>query len=74
MATLQELNDQVDALQVALDEEQEQVAAAIADLEAVIADLEAQVAEGGSPEERQAVLDKLVAVKTDLEGTIPDVV
>lgn len=74
MATLQELSDQVDVLQNSLDVEQEQIAQAIANLESVIADLQAQVADGGSPADRQAVLDKLVALKTDLEGTIPDVV
>ncbi len=70
MATLEELNVKVDELQVTLDTEQEQIAQALADLNGVIADLQAQVAEGGSPEERQAVLDKLEAIKADLEGTI----
>lgn len=71
MPTLQELSDKVDELQTALDAEQEQIQAAINGLNETITALQAQVAEGGTTEERQAVLDKLNAIKTDLEGTIP---
>lgn len=72
MATIQELTAQVDDLQVALDAEQQQIADAIAALNQSIADLTALVAEGGTAAERQALADKLTAIKTDLEGTIPD--
>lgn len=72
MANIQELAQKVDALQVALDVEQEQIAAAIEALNQAIADLQAMVAEGGTPEERQALADKLDAIKADLESTIPD--
>lgn len=44
--------------------------ATIETLNATIAQLQALVAEGGTPEERQAVLDQLTAAKTDLEGTV----
>lgn len=70
MPTLAELNAKVDELQISLDNEQLEIQAAIDNLNVVITDLEAQVAEGGTAEERQAIFDKLVAIKTDLEGTI----
>lgn len=78
MPTLQELETKADELQTALDAEQQQVAdliaqkdAAIAGLNETIANLEQQVADGGTPEQRQAVLDKLNAIKADLEATVP---
>ena len=77
MPTLQELSDKVDELQVALDAEQQQVAdllaakdATIATLNSTIADLQALVAAGGTEAERQAILDKLTTLKTDLESTV----
>lgn len=70
MATIAELTAQVDDLQVALDNEQAQIAEAIAGLNASIEELTALVAEGGTAEERQALADKLTAIKEDLEGTI----
>lgn len=44
--------------------------AAIVTLNETIAALEAQLADGGTPEERQATLDKLNAALTDLQSTI----
>lgn len=70
MPTLAELNAKVDELQTALDAEQQQIADAIAALNTTIADLEALVAAGGTEAERQAILDKLSTIKTDLEGTV----
>ena len=70
MADITQLTEKVDALQVALDAEQEQIAAAIAALNQTIVDLQALVADGGTPEQRQALADKLDAIKTDLEGTV----
>lgn len=72
MPTLAELNDKVDELQTALDAEQEQVQSAISTLEQTVADLQAQQSDGGTPEERQAILDKVNSVITDLKGTIAD--
>lgn len=72
MATLKELNEKVDQLQTALDAEQQQIADALAKLQATVDDLTTQLADGGTAEERQAVLDKLNAVITDLQATIPD--
>jgi hypothetical protein len=77
MPTLLEIQTLADELQVALDAEQEQVAALLAQKEAAnialqetIVGLEALVAEGGTAAERQALLDKLVATKADLEATV----
>jgi uncharacterized protein YoxC len=70
MPTLEELSQKVDELQVALDAEQEAIQNAINALNETITTLEAQVAEGGTAEERQAVLDKINTIKTDLEATV----
>lgn len=70
MPTLQELSDKVDELQTALDAEQQQVADAIAALNTTISDLQALVSAGGTEADRQAILDKLNTIKTDLEGTV----
>ncbi len=75
--TLPEIQALADQLQVSLDAEQAQVAdllaqkdATITTLNETIATLTSQVAEGGTAEERQAVVDKLNALKTDLESTV----
>lgn len=70
MATIQELSAKVDELQTALDTEQQQIADAIAALQATVTDLQGQLTAGGTEAERQAVLDKLNSVITDLQGTI----
>lgn len=72
MASIKELTAQVDELQTALDEEQEQIKKAIGDLQAIVDQLNANIGDGGTVEERQALSDKIAAVKTDLQGTIPD--
>lgn len=72
MANIQELRAQVAQLQADLDAEQAQVAAALEALNQAITDLQAMVAEGGTPEERQALADQLTAISEDLKGTIPD--
>lgn len=74
MASITELNAKVDTLQTALDEEQQQIAQAIADLQQTVTNLEALIVSGGTEAERQALSDKLDAIVTDLKGTIPDVV
>lgn len=73
MANITELSAKVTELEAALDAEQAQIAAAIAALEQAVEDLNVLVAEGGSPAERQALADRIEAIKTDLEGTIADV-
>ena len=77
MPTLQELSAKVDELQIALDIEQQQIAdllaqnqATITTLNETITTLQGQLADGGTSAERQAVLDKLNALKTDLEATV----
>jgi hypothetical protein len=74
-----ELSAKVDELQVALDEEQQQVADLLAEknstietLNGVIVDLEGQIADGGTAEQRQALLDKMNALLSDLKGTVAD--
>lgn len=75
--TAAELNAKVDELQTSLDTEQQQVKdlldaknATIETLNTTIAELQALVAEGGTAEERQAILDKLNSLKDDLEATV----
>lgn len=70
MATLQELSAKVDELQTALDEEQEQIKTAIDTLTATVDQLRADLAGGGTEAERQAVIDKIDGVITDLKGTV----
>ena len=70
MATIAQLTQKVDDLQAALDAEQQEILAAIAELETAVAELQALVADGGTQEQRQALADKLDAVKADLESTV----
>jgi hypothetical protein len=70
MPTLQEVSAKVDELQTALDDEQVQIKNAIDALTSANADLQAQVASGGTDADRQAVVDKINAVISDLQGTI----
>ncbi len=72
MATIAQLTEKVDNLQVALDAEQEQIREAIENLNAAIASLEAMLADGGTPEQRQELADKLDTIKSDLESTVSD--
>ena len=72
MASIQELSAKVDELQVSLDNEQAAIAEAIDGLNQTIVDLQEQLAAGATPEAIQAVIDKVVAVKADLEGTVGD--
>lgn len=67
-----ELNAKVDALQVALDNEQQQIALALAGLNQLVVELQALVADGGTEAERQALADKLDVITADLAATIPD--
>lgn len=70
MATLAEIKAKADELQVALDAEQVEIAAAIAALNVVIADLQALLVAGGTEAERQVILDQLNTIKADLEATV----
>lgn len=79
MPTLAEIQAVADSLQTSLDVEQQQVATLLAEkdntittLNQTIADLEAAQGDGGTAEERQAVIDKLTALKTDLEATVAE--
>lgn len=77
MPTIEELSAKVDEVQTSLDAEQQQVADLLAEknstietLNGVVADLQQQLTDGGTTEQRQAVLDKLNALKADLEATV----
>jgi uncharacterized protein (DUF342 family) len=84
MPKLEEIQKLADDLQIVLDKEQQQVKNlleqkeatnetlrnTVATLEDTIVSLQAQLADGGTPEQRQAVFDKLSALKTDLENTV----
>lgn len=72
MATLTQLTEKVEALQTALDTEQQEIQDAIAALNTTIQELRDQIAnnDGGTVEQRQALADKLDSIKTDLEGTV----
>lgn len=72
MATLAELSAKVDELQTKIDAEQQQVQNALTTLNQTVADLQALIVDGGTAEERQAILDKLNSAIADLETTIPD--
>jgi len=74
--TIGELQIQVEELQVSLDEKQAALEAAnaqkaqtILDLTAALDLANANAVEGGTVEERQALSDKLAAIKADLEST-----
>jgi len=76
--SIKDLSLQVDDLQVALDAEQEQVRllnekqdAANAALQVIIDELRAEQGDGGTVEDRQALADKIAAVKADLITTAP---
>lgn len=78
-AEVGQLRTQVDNFQAAIDTEQHQVTDAINALNASIQQLQQQITDGGTAEERQAVLDQLVGIKDsltsaqeDLSSTIPD--
>lgn len=84
MPTNAEIKALADSLQVSLDAEQQQVKDLLAEKDATnealqanivtlnetITTLTAQVADGGTAEERQAIIDTLTALKTDLEETV----
>ena len=72
MSTITDLSEKVDELQIKLDAEQEQIAEALAALRETVEAQNAIIADGGTAEQRQAVMDKLNTVIGDLEGTIPD--
>lgn len=72
MANAQQLAEKVDALQTAIDTEQEQIQAALATLQNTIESLKAEILEGGTAAERQAIADKLDAAIADVSSTIAD--
>lgn len=69
MASITELSAKVDALQAALDAEQQQIKDAIDALTNAVAELQVS---GGTEAERQQLSDKLDGIIADLQATIPD--
>lgn len=74
MATIADLNAKADALQAALDAEQDQIAKVIGDLKKANADLQAIIDAGGvvTAADLDALSAKLDASITDLSSTVPD--
>jgi len=77
MANLTELNDAIAALQVTVDAEQAQIAELLATNAGVITGLNDQIAiltqqlaDGITPEQVQASIDALNAIKADVEATV----
>lgn len=66
--SIADLTKQVDALQTSLDLEQDQIKAALQQLQDTIDQLNA---DNGTIEDRQALADKLTAIKSDLQATVP---
>lgn len=69
MSTIEQLNEKADVLQSTVDTFQAKTIAAVQSLQETIADLQNQIANGATPEQLQAVADKLEATKADLEST-----
>lgn len=72
MATLQQLAERVSSLDTTLQLEQLQVAKALEKLNTTISSLNVLLEDGGTAEERQAIMDHLDAIKADLEGTVEE--
>lgn len=77
MPTLAEIQALADSLQTSLDQEQARVKElldekdnTITTLNTTVTELQALVESGGTEEQRQALLDKLTTLKTDLESTV----
>lgn len=79
MSKIQELQDEVTVLQSAVDAEQEQIRlllenqmSTIDQLNQTIDTLEAQLADSGTPEQLQSVIDSLKTTVADIESTVED--
>lgn len=69
MATIAQLNQKVDDLQLALDTKQEAIATAIAALEQAVKDAQAANQGAATAEELQALSDKMDGILADLTST-----
>lgn len=72
MASIQELQAKVTQLQDAVDTEQQEIANALAKLEAEIARLNDVIASNPTPEQLQGIADSLDSIVEDVKTTIPN--
>lgn len=69
MADIQSLQNKVDELQAAVDADQAADAQVVADLQAEVDRLKGELANGATPEQIQAIVDRLETIKNDVAGT-----
>lgn len=71
-AKVGELTTQVTNLQAAIDAEQQEITDALNALNATIQQLQQQIADGGTVEQRQELLDRLISIQTNLTAAQTD--
>lgn len=64
--SIKDLTAQIEATQAATDAKQEQIIAKVDVIQAQLAEL---ITDGGTEEERQALADKIAALRADIEST-----